>query len=75
MKVSLVATLLPPPHLARADQTPERHAKELSHVAVGLQIAALVEYAVSSGLFSAGGCVNVVVQLAAPRPASDGQPT
>jgi hypothetical protein len=74
MKVSLVATLMPPPHLARADLTPERHAKDLSHVAVGLQIATLVEYAVESGLFAAGGCVNVVVQLASTRPPSDGLP-
>lgn len=74
MKVNLTATLLPPPHLARADLTPERHAKDLSHIAVGLQVAALVEYAVQSGLFSAGGCLNVVVQFAAPRPEGDGRP-
>lgn len=69
MKVSLVATLLPPPHLARAGQQPERVAKEISDAVVGTEISAVVSHARSCGLFAAGGCINVVIQRASGRPA------
>ena len=72
MKVSLTMTLLPPPHLARAGAQPERLAKEISETLVGVEIDAVIHHAAAVGLFDAGGCVNVVIQRAALRAASEG---
>lgn len=74
MKVILVATFLPPPHLARAGAQPERMAKEVSDGVVGSEVDAVIRAAMSVGLFDAGGCVDVVIQRAADRPATDGRP-
>lgn len=69
MRVSLTATFLPPPHLARAGAQPERLAKEVSDNVVGAEIDAVIHHAAAVGLFDAGGCVNVVIQRSADRPA------
>lgn len=74
MKVSLIATFLPPPHLRRAGVQPERLAKEVSDGVVGTEIDAVVAAAVSTGLFDAGGCVDVVIQRVPIRPAAEGGP-
>jgi hypothetical protein len=72
MRVSFVATFLPPPHLARAGAQPERFAKEVSDGAISREIDAAVKHAIAVGLFDAGGCMDVVIQRASVGEACPG---
>lgn len=68
MKFTITATALPPPHLARHGAVPERLTKTVTAPEVGAAIAEFFRAADGSGVFAAGGCINVVIQRASDRP-------
>ena len=67
-RLHIAAEILPPPHVARSTLS-DRVSREIDQAELGTVIDDIVEIARTCDAFEAGGCVSIVVQRAAVRPA------
>jgi hypothetical protein len=67
-RLHVAAEIMPPPHVARSTLT-DRVAREIAPDELHAFVADVVEVARCADAFEAGGCVSIIVQRAATRPA------